>query len=180
MYFNPRAPRGARRRSRAGIMPMTIFQSTCPARGTTQEQRLYAQHGRDFNPRAPRGARLVYLVLAVLHRAISIHVPREGHDHGFTLPLEDFTNFNPRAPRGARQQDKTCKSRPQQFQSTCPARGTTFFSSFIKFLHDGISIHVPREGHDPSKEPISFISLSFQSTCPARGTTLIYDTTENS
>ena len=33
------------------------------------------------------------------------------------------------------------------FQSTCPARGTTYTNNEVDDQHD-ISIHVPREGHD--------------------------------
>ena len=57
--------------------------------------------------------------------AISIHVPREGHD-GRTW--HEFSSF-------------------LQFQSTCPARGTTAQACPIPAL-TVISIHVPREGHD--------------------------------
>ena len=55
------------------------FQSTCPARGTTQ---------------FPRGL--------CLFRFISIHVPREGHDYKQTALFLLDIDFNPRAPRGAR------------------------------------------------------------------------------
>ena len=34
------------------------FQSTCPARGTTNKTSQSSSSGSDFNPRAPRGARL--------------------------------------------------------------------------------------------------------------------------
>ena len=55
--FNPRAPRGARRRVVGANGRVIKFQSTCPARGTTSD------------------------VLAAESIArISIHVPREGHD----------------------------------------------------------------------------------------------------
>ena len=127
-----------------------IFQSTCPARGTTQQKVI--------QPRSP---------------CISIHVPREGHDcfrliarvciqifqstcpaRGTTVVqralLQRLHHFNPRAPRGAR--------RPYLFKPL-----------FI----DDISIHVPREGHDST--PLKAVSSwsRFQSTCPARGTTSV-------
>ena len=56
---------------------------------------------------------------------ISIHVPREGHDTLTQPPF--FYNYI--------------------FQSTCPARGTTF-RPFVQTVAPLISIHVPREGHD--------------------------------
>ncbi len=56
---------------------------------------------------------------------ISIHVPREGHDRAVRRHKVDAA----------------------QFQSTCPARGTT--SPCVVAASAGIiSIHVPREGHD--------------------------------
>ena len=59
---------------------------------------------------------------------ISIHVPREGHDN-----------------------DKAgCVRSASQFQSTCPARGTTFRKR-RNIAQKLISIHVPREGHDAAE-----------------------------
>ena len=124
-YFNPRAPRGARRITAPFNSPLSRFQSTCPARGTTGKDGSIGlsvdisihvpREGHDgpeiyndakeiyFNPRAPRGARQGYLHTIFIAGKISIHVPREGHD-----PLEsEFYDVG------------------VQFQSTCPARGTT-------------------------------------------------------
>ena len=99
-------------------------------------------------------------------------MPREGHDP--QMLLYDDTHF--------------------QFQSTCPARGTTDSFNFampINFISihvpreghdtvllnegaadDEISIHVPREGHDCTAFLATTDRQRFQSTCPARGTTL--------
>ena len=81
----------------------------------------------NFNPRAPRGARPSPPMPGRRDMSISIHVPREGHDADCGSII----------------------SARQQFQSTCPARGTT------KCVH---GVHCTRP---------------FQSTCPARGTTTI-------
>ena len=63
----------------------------------------------NFNPRAPRGARRRVKLDGKIARVISIHVPREGHDESvITKPAIDFV-----------------------FQSTCPARGTTFVNPLI-------------------------------------------------
>ena len=171
-YFNPRAPRGARLvaeffRNLLGLFQSTCpargttrcwrsircagrFQSTCPARGTTLLHLFPRQETGDFNPRAPRGARPAFMNLVFKRVSISIHVPREGHD-AHTLMLD---------PPG------------EQFQSTCPARGTTGGGHQRPEGH-GISIHVPREGHDPLCIVPLTVPLTFQSTCPARGTTHI-------
>ena len=101
--FNPRAPRGARRalcarrkcdRKISIHVPREghdfvlffktnryiIFQSTCPARGTTMHRRLILFFTKNFNPRAPRGARREHQRAKNQKYDISIHVPREGHD----------------------------------------------------------------------------------------------------
>ena len=80
-----------------------LFQSTCPARGTTSHKRrdhaarlhfnpraprgarpgkapLLPCQEQNFNPRAPRGARLIAAQRRNQAALISIHVPREGHD----------------------------------------------------------------------------------------------------
>ena len=171
--FNPRAPRGARRRAYAYVAPRlrisihvpreghdaapaacvslaALFQSTCPARGTTDKLLKEVDAQDNFNPRAPRGARPINLDIAGLAFNISIHVPREGHD----IPPGKMFLF------------------PRRFQSTCPARGTTgrFSARSGQLTHfnpraprgarplgspsiqrrASISIHVPREGHDNS------------------------------
>ena len=101
-----------------------------------------------FNPRAPRGARPPVTCDCMPFRiVISIHVPREGHDHHRRQSMLTKMNFNPRAPRGARLLKHAAKFHNNQFQSTCPARGTTLGTAPI-FLQLHISIHVPREGHD--------------------------------
>ena len=123
--FNPRAPRGARPPLCAHYKPYKRFQSTCPARGTTTVRRSSAPRCTHFNPRAPRGARRINIHSSSTPLTISIHVPREGHDKMLHYQRQN----------------------QHQFQSTCPARGTTRRSN-----------------------PAATLS-TFQSTCPARGTT---------
>ena len=78
-YFNPRAPRGARHLWPRQAVEEFLFQSTCPARGTTVVQ--IRDNDAD---------------------SISIHVPREGHDTPSATWSWECGHFNPRAPRGAR------------------------------------------------------------------------------
>ena len=66
-------------RPRAGDCA-TTFQSTCPARGTTNVAPQSEQTRSHFNPRAPRGARPMRAFATIAGMYISIHVPREGHD----------------------------------------------------------------------------------------------------
>ena len=57
LYFNPRAPCGARRPLRTGHCPASIFQSTRPMRGATSLALALPRPSGHFNPRAPCGAR---------------------------------------------------------------------------------------------------------------------------
>ena len=123
--FNPRAPRGARRRTGARFSTVWKFQSTRPARGATlsREYDRYenvfqstrpargatsrfppgVRHPPSFNPRAPRGAR-----------------------PACNISKSCWPNsFNPRAPRGARLAAEFVKTTDAVFQSTRPARGAT-------------------------------------------------------
>ena len=153
------------------ISSMQRFQSTCPARGTTAGLRRNEQAGGNFNPRAPRGARPVFYVARAGRVVISIHVPREGHDKRSIRAFRPPADFNPRAPRGARPTVSATEPDNPQFQSTCPARGTTGDGKHNDTA-DGISIHVPREGHDTLMLLPGCVNFTFQSTCPARGTTV--------
>ena len=75
-------------------------------------------------------------------------MPREGHDavRGFVpVMLTDISIHVPREGHDAEPDDED--EAEWQFQSTCPARGTTrLLMQFVMAF--GISIHVPREGHD--------------------------------
>ena len=145
--FNPRAPRGARRRWRLVLYKLQYF-----------------------NPRAPRGARQRCSPCGVLCWLISIHAPREGRDLPQPQLFGLYHHFNPRAPRGARPLTHIRRQRMQRFQSTRPARGATAVRKAVRFLktifqstrpargatkriaepiHNvSISIHAPREGRD--------------------------------
>ena len=144
--FNPRAPRGARHCALCARRKSDRFQSTCPARGTTSPFCFSDAEVYDFNPRAPRGARLHISANQVFVVPISIHVPREGHDTPRREGGGRIFYFNPRAPRGARLRHQPLLAVfAEQFQSTCPARGTTVEVS-VGHRPALISIHVPREG----------------------------------
>ena len=124
VYFNPRAPCGARRSARHCLAVSGGFQSTRPVWGATMASHVWSMaysfqstrpvwgatypwdwviKNDDFNPRAPCGARPG--VLRHLGRVafISIHAPRVGRDHILHTRHTGCCNFNPRAPCGARQ-----------------------------------------------------------------------------
>ena len=146
--FNPRAPRGARLRQKVRHGLLLLFQSTCPARGTTTPT-----------------------VIVDFTALISIHVPREGHDHKRICFSRTDRAISIHVPREGHDAIRSCRPRSGvTFQSTCPARGTTTIT-IPKHPQAEISIHVPREGHDNFIASKSDKVRRFQSTCPARGTT---------
>ena len=124
-YFNPRAPRGARHRRRYQGGGTSKFQSTCPARGTTISNINLIDGHNNFNPRAPRGARPSLYLRIVTPPVISIHVPREGHDEDDRVRFF-AAGISIHVPREGHDPSMVwTPPRPLQFQSTCPARGTT-------------------------------------------------------
>ena len=83
-------------------------------------------------------------------RAISIHVPLAGHD-----PRREYA---------------CCEY--QQFQSTCPLRGTTDSTQLIADSIMQISIHVPLAGHDrqPVRRHERWENFNPRAPCGARHT----------
>ena len=110
----------------AELNVLYIFQSTCPARGTTR--------------RHPWGIRNISRFQSTC--------PARGTTHIVNRPVSVHADFNPRAPRGARPATLQRQLRTSRFQSTCPARGTTVDHVTETKGTPWISIHVPREGHD--------------------------------
>ena len=102
IYFNPRAPCGARPYDNVGGYIEPLFQSTRPVRGATALSSLIHESDR-----------------------ISIHAPRAGRDTVWTSSWVAPTHFNPRAPCGARPMVKDDRLPLEAFQSTRPVRGAT-------------------------------------------------------
>ena len=101
--FNPRAPYGARPAKDTDCATNQQFQSTRPIRGATTGAIKQAIARNHFNPRAPYGARLELVRNRLCLELISIHAPHTGRDgrrQRQGVKLENY--FNPRAPYGAR------------------------------------------------------------------------------
>ena len=151
LHFNPRPPRGGRRRSwrscpgeninfnprppaRGATPCLTIllndfkFQSTPPARGATRRLDTKLRLHRDFNPR-PREGGDVRTYEGSTSNCISIHAPREGATSASIRPLSGSIHFNPRPPRGGRHHIYDQLRYVCIFQSTPPARGATLHGS---------------------------------------------------
>ena len=148
-----------------------LFQSTRPSRGATWLWTITA--GRWLRFQSTR--------------------PSRGATRRWTMPGKITRNFNPRAPRGARLRSGDSFGRSGVFQSTRPSRGATVFHQ-KNYQQQGISIHAPLAGRDPTAtSPPSFstyfnpraprgarpnsniaaiIFNLFQSTRPSRGATI--------
>ena len=146
--FNPRAPCGARPSSGGCETSARDFNPRAPC-GARHSWPLPIHVKRvDFNPRAPCGARPDQALLAGAQAQISIRVPLAGHDHRGLIKIRRAKKyFNPRAPCGARpslsaseacafwisihvplaghDDDSYYEDEADEFQSTCPLRGTT-------------------------------------------------------
>ena len=132
------------------IIPQIFrFQSTCPARGTTSFNERYFNDFTEFQSTCPaRGTTVLPVPRPPMHRIFQSTCPARGTTRPRNYHKSHAMDFNPRAPRGARH--------------TC----------VIQIVGvDYISIHVPREGHDPYTQSSRQHRAPFQSTCPARGTT---------
>ena len=126
LYFNPRAPYGARLQAVAHhgqLFDISIhaphtgrdrclaynegqcseFQSTRPIRGATVPAGAVPPGGH-ISIHAPHTGRdQIYPFQAVRRRCISIHAPHTGRDINHLTARRGIGHFNPRAPYGARQ-----------------------------------------------------------------------------
>ena len=147
-YFNPRAPCGARRTARRAILAVRGFQSTRPVWGATPAFAAAHVRQRHFNPRAPCGARLGQTVGGVTYYNISIHAPRVGRDDEDDWPRMQAWPISIHAPRVGRDSGRLSLSLPLYlFQSTRPVWGATARRICYAKISK-ISIHAPRVGRD--------------------------------
>ena len=128
-YFNPRPPRGGRRRTDLRGVPCIRISIHAPREGGDASQLGARGDPLYFNPRPPRGGRLFLHFITSPHHQISIHAPREGGDPRCgTTTASPPTHFNPRPPRGGRRHQFRIGAHQIQFQSTPPARGATILT----------------------------------------------------
>ena len=128
VYFNPRAPCGARRKIIDSIIMQSEFQSTRPMRGATYGTTRPRWTVWNFNPRAPCGARQ-YVA-----------------GNGDVIAVFQST----RPMRGATGAILHISRSPAVFQSTRPMRGATM-SNRSAPRRKCISIHAPHAGRDRDK-----------------------------
>ena len=188
--FNPRPPRGGRRRAAARRSMICNISIHAPREGGDQTRRpqdlvdgisIHApREGGDctispssqvissFQSTPPaRGATKIQhsCLPAVL---ISIHAPREGGDGAGGNGRSSGSDFNPRPPRGGRRRRGAGLPLRRRFQSTPPARGATNRSRCSCYPPD-ISIHAPREGGDGRRRRVPRRGEDFNPRPPRGG-----------
>ena len=194
IYFNPRAPCGARLNLTRQKPPSGPFQSTRPLRGATLVSPLTTSLPEFQSTRPLRGA------TDPPHRGggpkpISIHAPLAGRDDPLDLDPIKQSEFQSTRPLRGATKASYFNQRYEEFQSTRPLRGATVLPGLVSD-YIIISIHAPLAGRDPPGTPgvwrcpdfnprapcgarrLSTIRSSgtarFQSTRPLRGATLGY------
>ena len=124
LYFNPRAPCGARLVNDFDVDSDTLFQPTRPLRGATSLSTSMTKLST-FQPTRPL----------------------RGATNRTYAPFEYVRYFNPRAPCGARPITANTRERNIRFQPTRPLRGATFDRNGY-LLGIEISTHAPLAGRD--------------------------------
>ena len=144
--FNPRRPRGRRPERANAKYRAILFQSTPPARAATaamspfpRDDGVSIHAAREGGDHSSGEPRQ--------HWRVSIHAAREGGDSRSKCFGSIRTCFNPRRPRG-RRHDRILMDRGEvPFQSTPPARAATPTGAPAGGAV-GVSIHAAREGGD--------------------------------
>ena len=144
--FNPRSPRGERRRD-------------------------WTHHWRPkISIHAPRvGSDVASGERNVASYYISIHAPRVGSDSPAVLTAFSVEDFNPRSPRGERRQRAACKDGVQHFNPRSP-RGERRGSKRRGRSSRNFNPRSPRGERRLLSDTKDIVSV-FQSTLPAWGAT---------
>ena len=140
--FNPRSPRGERRRG-----------------GEPRHRAV------NFNPRSPRGERRTSRTPYLREPMISTLAPREGSDCQL-CPVSHGYRISTLAPREG--SDLVCQGGPFvvcQFQPSLPARGATQRPEGLP-SQAGISTLAPREGSDGRRFPAMLRASDFNPRSP--------------
>ena len=127
----------------------TIFQSTRPLRGATQDSIFAFTCQAYFNPRAPCGARRSKDNIFENNKEISIHAPLAGRDRTQLLRSVGGHVISIHAPLAG--------------------RDAAVLAHHLRVID--ISIHAPLAGRDTRRQRATPLTLRFQSTRPLRGAT---------
>ena len=123
--FNPRIPRGMRRRNRNCDIGISFISIHASREGCDNSRCNEYPCIPYFNPRIPRGMRQAHQsFLDTLNRFQSTHPARDATCLCRPSSIS-HSDFNPRIPRGMRLADEIAKVIRSTFQSTHPARDAT-------------------------------------------------------
>ena len=189
--FNPRAPCGARRDKRGGILLDLLVSIHAPHAGRDRRHRHVYHRRVRFNPRAPCGARPSYQIAIIrllrfnprapcgarptsserlrVQVFVSIHAPHAGRDTRCHVETARVKSFNPRAPCGARQNLKKGIDIIAGFNPRAPCGARHTFLKNSNHNH-GFNPRAPC-GARLCTRILSIRSVWFQSTRPMRGAT---------
>ena len=193
LYFNPRAPCGARQNVSPNQSIMLVFQPTRPLRGATtsliEPDRLavISTHaplaGRDFgarfivartryfNPRAPCGARQTSFRLCRQLMDFNPRAPCGARRAHTARSMRRVTAFQPTRPlRGATVPDSVSQPRSTDFNPRAPCGARPSIMATISMVGK-ISTHAPLAGRDEKQACLTREEIVFQPTRPLRGAT---------
>ena len=119
-YFNPRAPRGARRRVQLRQRETVRISIHAPLAGRDFHRWRSSPPTWGISIHAPLAGRDCILSSLHIGRIISIHAPLAGRDCAAGNTARNMLHFNPRAPRGARHSPQRCHSPPLHFNPRAP------------------------------------------------------------
>ena len=125
---------------------VTVFQSTHPLRGATNDNQRDSKRRRFQSTHPLRGATM-FNANSSDGQLISIHAPLAGCDLVIWLLVFWMSYFNPRTPCGVRRCRHLILMLGRKFQSTHPLRGATR-SAVLHIDISKISIHAPLAGCD--------------------------------
>ena len=143
--FNPRPPRGGRRRSR--IRPDTLAGfNPRPPRGGRRRSRIRPDTLAGFNPRPPRGGATQRRGQGAQAGHVSIHAPRAGGRPGPWPTPRPISWFQSTPPARGGDVDAGDSNGAGGFQSTPPARGGDPAAPFLPRRMQGFNPRPPRGG----------------------------------
>ena len=153
--------RGATNDIPPGAVLYRLFQSTPPARGATYHGGSPHAAHHDFNPRPPRGGRLTYFVPSLATIIFQSTPPARGATSRFGRILA-FEIFQSTPPARGATDNQIRRLHKQKHFNPRPREGGDIVDKLLSDMRKIISIHAPREGGDdhrgkdlPCRSPIS-------------------------
>ena len=170
IYFNPRSPRGERRRLTGCIWNRWRFQPTLPAWGATVVATL-DEMGITVSTHAPRvGSDFATLQEGIIAMSVSTHAPRVGSDRSTQrYPMTTFP-FQPTLPAWGATISWRKYTSAESVSTHAPRVGSDARPVVVKY-NVPVSTHAPRVGSDVICLVLGFITQAFQPTLPAWGAT---------